>query len=444
MKNTNINSDEATKESWSCPDLHHSLFVAPNELRHCCKRFFVDGELCGDVPIFDISNDPESFSVARILQAKKKLHNQINQDEKTPCSGCPWLEKRQWGAFEQFELRHLSLEPHSVCNLRCSYCSDTYYGGKWPKYDLMELLAGLLQDAKIAKDLSVVWGGGEPTLLKNFDEIFSMVLNHFKPASNRVFSNAMIVNSTLLKYLKQGKVTMTTSIDAGTEDVFKLVRGKAGLYKVLENLRIYLENGAIGITIKYIFTNGNSSQDQVQKFINEIKSFNLTSCSFQISSDFKHEEIDDTVCLSCLEMVCKLNESGIDLLNIDDHLRPRLGAYLDKIGGPNQLPENLSARKYFASTAEYPRISIWGAGQYAMRMKHQCNLFRTSELVRFVDSDKRKIGKYYIGLKVEDPCVLINDDSFIWIASTQSHQEIIENLKDMGISEERIIRKIVL
>ena len=139
-----------------------------------------------------------------------------------------------------------------------------------------------------------------------------------------------------------------------------------------------------------------------------------------------------------------MTQISIDLLNIDDHLRPRLGAYLDKIGGPNQLPENLSARKYFASTAEYPRISIWGAGQYAMRMKHQCNLFRTSELVRFVDSDKRKIGKYYIGLKVEDPCVLINDDSFIWIASTQSHQEIIENLKDMGISEERIIRKIVL
>ena len=33
------------KKSLSCPSLHHAVYLAPDELRHCCKRFFVNGKI---------------------------------------------------------------------------------------------------------------------------------------------------------------------------------------------------------------------------------------------------------------------------------------------------------------------------------------------------------------------------------------------------------------
>ena len=58
-------------KSWSCYDLHNSVFLAPNEIRTCCKRFFKDNILKGDVVA--IKANPEekfNYSVSDIREAK--------------------------------------------------------------------------------------------------------------------------------------------------------------------------------------------------------------------------------------------------------------------------------------------------------------------------------------------------------------------------------------
>ncbi|MEZ0315718.1 MAG: glycosyltransferase family 2 protein, partial [Methylophilaceae bacterium] len=124
-------------KSWSCIDLHHSVFLAPDQIRTCCKRFFVDGEMRGDVSLMDVPElNATPITPARILKAKQTLHNKINAGEKSGCSGCPFLEFKEWGALDKLEVKYLSFEYHSVCNLKCSYCSDTYFGGKQANYDV--------------------------------------------------------------------------------------------------------------------------------------------------------------------------------------------------------------------------------------------------------------------------------------------------------------------
>ena len=66
-----------TKENYSCASLHHSIYFSPNELRHCCKRFYVKGKIKGDVKIIPV-NKTSDISVESIRKAKQKLHNQIN------------------------------------------------------------------------------------------------------------------------------------------------------------------------------------------------------------------------------------------------------------------------------------------------------------------------------------------------------------------------------
>ena len=42
------------KKKISCTALQSSIYLAPDELRHCCKRFFYKGEMKGDVQIFPV------------------------------------------------------------------------------------------------------------------------------------------------------------------------------------------------------------------------------------------------------------------------------------------------------------------------------------------------------------------------------------------------------
>ena len=41
----------------TCKDLEESLYVAPNELRSCCQRFFHKGKIRGDAKLINIKDN---------------------------------------------------------------------------------------------------------------------------------------------------------------------------------------------------------------------------------------------------------------------------------------------------------------------------------------------------------------------------------------------------
>ena len=57
------------KKKISCKALQSSVYFAPDELRHCCKRFFYKGELKGDVKIFPV-NKNQKIEVSDIIEKK--------------------------------------------------------------------------------------------------------------------------------------------------------------------------------------------------------------------------------------------------------------------------------------------------------------------------------------------------------------------------------------
>ena len=48
----------------SCRFLQRAVYYAPDELRHCCKRFYHKGEMKGDVPMFSLEENLDVFSIA--------------------------------------------------------------------------------------------------------------------------------------------------------------------------------------------------------------------------------------------------------------------------------------------------------------------------------------------------------------------------------------------
>ena len=154
----------------SCKDIESSLYIAPNEIRACCQRFFYKNEMRGDAKLLDIK-DGKIPSAQNISYARSNLFESIQKNESESCNGCPFLYETDDKPNFDNQINHLSIEHHSVCNLRCTYCSETYYGGKRSKYDVAKFIQYLNEQKSFKNCKQVVWGGGEPTLDKTFDII---------------------------------------------------------------------------------------------------------------------------------------------------------------------------------------------------------------------------------------------------------------------------------
>ncbi|NDH68481.1 MAG: glycosyltransferase, partial [Gammaproteobacteria bacterium] len=170
----------------SCKDLDSSLFLGPDEIRACCKRFFVRGIRKGDVVLLKAN---EELTLADISNAKQKLINRINTDTADECSGCPYIERLP---HTQESIDYLSLENFAYCNMRCTYCSPKYYGGTEAKYNAAQVVEELaLLPGGFAERCHVVWGGGEPTMSPRFGAINRSLMSMPQSGKIRVLSNSL-------------------------------------------------------------------------------------------------------------------------------------------------------------------------------------------------------------------------------------------------------------
>ena len=422
----------------SCVDLHHSLYLAPDQLRTCCKRFFVDGEMKGDVVLINVDKNKQP-TAADILNAKKDLYERINAGEETPCSGCPWLVRDEWPTMEALNLRFLSVEAHSVCNLKCTYCSDTYYGGKLPDYDVTRLLEQLRADGALKECSMLGWGGGEPLAAKEFIPNIVKLTSELKPHYNKVFTNAILYSEALSGLLAEGSVSITTSIDAGTPETYKKVRGADRLHKVLANLQRYVKEGAKDVTVKYILTSDNSSLAEVSAYFELVKQYQLLSCSFQISADFKFAEVSEEAALSAISLFIMLRRAGAKSVFFDDHLRPRINNFA-KMNFPKlrqQFGDDL------LDPSKFSKVVVWGAGQYSRRMLESSIFFSNVEVDFFVDKDQTKIGRQLLGKSIRPTTAILETDLQIVVGASSQYAEICDEIRAMGVDSNRILSGVI-
>lgn len=438
--------EDTNKKRWSCFDLHHSVFLAPNEVRTCCKRFFVNNEMRGDVVLFKTEEVASDESILdRIKTTKKELYAKINKGEESPCDGCPFLEFKEWGDINQLEIKNISLEHHSVCNLKCSYCDDKYYGGKRPNYDVPKVINEFVKSGVMAKDASIVWGGGEPVLDRNFPAMISNFEENISYSSMRVLSNSGIYSEKIYELLKRGRITLYTSIDAGTEDVYKKIRGKNSLRHVFENLRRYAEVNPSLVTIKYIFTEDNAEADQIIAYAQLIQEYGLEQCNFQISSNFKEEAIAVDSLVQMVLMFKQLSEAGCRVIYFDELLRQRVGQLneADDQYLRGRLMQ-LNAGHILADATMTESVVVWGAGHQASLLIQNALFFKRVKVDHFVDSTTTKIGSSYFGKEVRDPQSLKEHNLPVVIAAVQNYGVMYQKYKAMGLDEGRLISGLII
>lgn len=430
-------------KSWSCVDLHHSLFLRPDQVRTCCKRFFVDGEMRGDVALFAVPAQPEvPLSIGQILNAKRELHQNINSGVGSACDSCPFLEFREWNTLNELDIRYLSLEYHSICNLKCRYCSDEYYGGKKASYDLQGSVECLLDAGALNNCALTVWGGGEPVIGDGFSYLVNKLAAELPGMQQRVLTNSIKKSTDVDALLQNRQGQIVTSIDAGSDYVFELVRGKSKLNKVCENLRHYANLNCNRVTIKYIFTEGNGSADDVSNFVVLMRKYDLLRCVFQISSDFKHEVLAEEIVINMMLLFGLLKKAGVQNVYFDELLWHRL-TDMDIKKHVLRIHQ-LVGYEFIALPEKYPSVVVWGAGQQAKYLIGKSDFFKRVNVDFFVDATPEKQGTVFYDREVRNPEALLLCDTPVIIAAVQGYPLIAEQYAALGCSRSRLLQELII
>lgn len=434
---------ELEGKSWSCVDLHHSVFMRPDQVRTCCKRFFVEGEMRGDVVLYDLPEDRRAkLSAGQILEAKRELHQKINSGLPCACDGCPFLEFRDWGPFNRLDIRYLSLEYHSVCNLRCTYCGDDYFGGRKASFDLKGSMEDFLEAGALDRCAIVVWGGGEPVIGEHFGYLVDRLARALPGTQQRVLTNSTKTAPEVEALLRDRKGQVVTSVDAGTEAGFARIRGKQKLRTVLENLRRYSAVNPSRVTVKYIFTEGNAAAEEVAGFASLVAEYGLQRCFFQISGDFKQESIAPETAFNMMLMFGLLRKAGCGSVYFDELLWHRLSELHLEEHAP-RLRE-LSGHDFIASAETYPSVVVWGTGLQAKYLLGKSRFFKQARVDFFVDATPEKQGRLFFGKETRDPVSLRECDRPVVIAAVQGYPLIVEQFRALGLPETRLVRELII
>ena len=76
----------------TCKDLENSLYVAPNEIRACCKRFFFEGKMRGDAKLLNITKN-KTPTVEDLRKARQKVFDEIQLNKNEDCKQCVFLKE---------------------------------------------------------------------------------------------------------------------------------------------------------------------------------------------------------------------------------------------------------------------------------------------------------------------------------------------------------------
>lgn len=83
--------------------------------------------------------------------------------------------------------------------------------------------------------------------------------------------------------LREGKGLVNISLDSGSPEVYKMVKGVDCYHKVVENLKRYSRAGANYIQLKYIVFEQNNNIAEVEKFLQLAKSLGIGIIEYSLN-----------------------------------------------------------------------------------------------------------------------------------------------------------------
>jgi len=249
----------------SCYKLESGLRLGQEGLHACQMGPFSS-------PIFYTPEEASKRKITKpdLIEKRRYIFDLLNTPgAETPCRHCDMVTEKTFSEVRFDQLGHIDLAATTSCNLRCHFCGYTQQDSfAEARYDALPILQEFTPD-DVVWSAAVDFNGGEPTLLKDFDEYIS----YFESRKIRVFlfSNGLVYKPSVYNALVDGTIRWACiSLDAGTSTTYEKTKKSSKFHHVLENIGRYAEAGSQGggnVSVKYIFTEQNLGDDDLFGFV---------------------------------------------------------------------------------------------------------------------------------------------------------------------------------
>lgn len=271
----------------SCYWLENGLHFDIDTIKTCCQYSSLGG---GDTIIIkDYHGGKVDWE--KIKQYKeyiKDIHKKGGTFNK--CNGCIFLQERDWPQ-DGFSINMLNLDYWTKCDCHCTYC-HTYkdkeaYNSK-VTYNFLPIIKDMIDKNIFKPGGHVSFGGGEVTLLEEFEELLNLFLD-FGVDFIRIHSACMDYSKAIEKGLKMGNVDLIVSVDSGTKELHKRIKEVDTYEQVWDNLKNYALNQAKPdlVKTKYIVIPGvNDNKEEIIKWLEKSKEIGINFVLQEIESQW--------------------------------------------------------------------------------------------------------------------------------------------------------------
>ncbi len=254
---------------YSCPWIEHGIVFFQYKLTMCCYCGHEGGghTLVRNNFVGQKINWDRVFYVKEIFRRFHKK-GKIN----TSCIGCPFLQEGKWD--KERYISNIYISHWTNCNAKCIYCYATQNPEDFKVaklYNVMPYIKEMYETGILRPGGIISFGGGEPTLLDEFEELVTYFLDNFFWGI-RVHTSGIKYSPALARAINEIRGYVVVSVDAGTSETYEKIKQVPCYNQVRETIRKYaLQTTFLGrylVSAKYIIVPGiNDNIQEIEKWM---------------------------------------------------------------------------------------------------------------------------------------------------------------------------------
>lgn len=263
----------------SCDWISGGLDFRQNSIVLCCFTYmqgYDEYELVSDY-------HGEKINWVELFRKKHELiERQKNNNPAEFCNNCIYLENRDW--VDNDTINCMIFNHWANCNSSCIYC---YYGqnhkyfNQQVYYNILPILEDMETNGilKVIPSSFVSFGGGEPTLLKDFDKIIHLLVRNNFPKI-RINSSGIKYSETITKGLCDKTLNICISPDSGSRGKYKQIKQVDCFEQVWKNIGSYVKNASDknDVMVKYIIIpDVNDTKKDIDDFFYMVQKYHVSS-----------------------------------------------------------------------------------------------------------------------------------------------------------------------